>query len=571
MLDEAVPEDPLKPTERTLRLLIGKLKLLPLVESCEKVWPSRLDFEAILPSYQENLLELRSLLLPEMVDDDDNEVEKLFELAGDIGCRAKSLRELQISIIMSCFESTAFVLSDELGQMQQDLRQRYVWDKVLLKPAGDGQNILKQLIATYKANLLREDWFYYYGDLSGFCQFVWDLMELGDKSFIDRDTIELVQQICLKMIDSETIQLALKGISLLEECIYKTREKGFINYEKVYERLFDQTWRIFETDERDQQFSIILMSALLECVKVLEVDRNQLMSTIQNFGTWSKADSLMNLLVGAVERSKDPKNSLALFDHIVLLLNIGHSTFKIIPFKTTKEDKTTDSNPYIESNGSEKACNQLVIYDSGNVLSFSNKNWWETIMKLNHNRFHRWTVRLLETIIAQVERFDFPNPLFHQVSSRTEHSFNGFIKILIFFQYLCGILFSIIDCPGLNFKGGSEQCFDTVVQLMMSFLEKLASYLDRLLLKKDIQKADDESVDDHQQSVQRCVEFFEAAFALVKHFIGNIIESNPELIEAMQKGGSMSTHFQETDFLKQFQLLIEQSKAPTEKQLEKGL
>lgn len=50
------------PSLGSLPKLVSHLKLLPLIESCEAVWPSRLDLQLMAPSYETNLQKLRLLL-----------------------------------------------------------------------------------------------------------------------------------------------------------------------------------------------------------------------------------------------------------------------------------------------------------------------------------------------------------------------------------------------------------------------------------------------------------------------------------------------------------------------------
>ncbi|XP_058826988.1 uncharacterized protein LOC131686972 [Topomyia yanbarensis] len=255
--------------------LVSRMKLPPLVESCEVMWPTKQEIDLILPSYEEDLLSLGALLGKHLV--------LLLEEVPE------NMMKLQTSFIACCYESTAFILSEEIGEIQQAIRDEYIWKQLMFR--SDSKLTVYGLITYYRKSLLKEDWFFQFGDLSSFWGFVWELMAVDSvQNFIDRVIVDLIEQVCFKLMRSKSIQLLVKGMMLLEECIYKTRSCSLVYYERVYEELLVNTWRMFETDKRNQQISIVLVAARFECVKVSEVDRNHLLTLVQDFKRWSKTD-----------------------------------------------------------------------------------------------------------------------------------------------------------------------------------------------------------------------------------------------------------------------------------------
>ncbi|XP_058822206.1 uncharacterized protein LOC131683865 [Topomyia yanbarensis] len=455
--------------------LVSRMKLPPLVESCEMMWPTKQEIDLILPSYEEDLLSLGALLGKHLV--------LLLEEVPE------NMMKLQTSLIACCYESTAFILSEEIGEIQQAIRDEYIWKQLMVR--SDSKLTVSSLIAYYRKSLLKEDWFFQFGDLSSFWGFVWELMAVDSlQNFIDRETVDLIEQVCFKLMRSKSIQLFVKGVMILEECIYKTRSCSLVDYERVYEELLVNTWRMFETDERNQQISIVLVAALFECVKVMEVDRNQLLTVIQDFKRWSKTDVLMDLLLRALERSKSTNKSLALLEQIIVLLTVDHPNIQVTQLSSEELDECNNNNTENYA---------LLIMDGNDLIDQTAPRWWKKVTQYTHGRFHRWTMKLLQMLVMEVGKIE---------NRGTLH-----------FQYLACILFFIIDCPGVDFKESSPETFINILQLMVSFLENGAQQLDQM---REMAKETDVTYLSY-------VKFFVACIELIKEFAVTVIRKNSNL------------------------------------------
>ncbi|XP_058455019.1 uncharacterized protein LOC131432635 [Malaya genurostris] len=459
--------------------LIGKMKLPPLVESCETVWPTKQDLDLILPTYEDDLLTLGTLL--------GKHPGLLLEQIPE------NMINFQTSLIACCYESTAFLISEEIAGIQQTIRDDYIWKQLMVR--SDSELIVAGLFAYYRKMLLKEDWFFQFGDLSSFWGFVWDLMEFDTAhKFLDRDRVNFIELVCIKLMRSKSIQLCVKGVIVMEECIYKTRGKALVDYEAVYEEMSAHTWRLFETDERNQQISIVLMAALFECVKVIEIERKPLLTLIQDFKQWSKTDDLMDLLLRALQRSENTNQSLALLEQIIILLTVDHPNIKVTHLLSEHSDEI-DSN-----NNSEAETNYaLLIMDGSDRIDLSVPRWWENMTRHGQGRFHRWTLKLLEMLVMEVGKIEN--------------------RGILHFQYLACILFFVIDCPGVDLNVSSPDTFSSVIQLMVDFLEQGAKQLDLMRAKRS----------EGDSAGFGYMQFFVACIELTKEFAATVIGKNSNL------------------------------------------
>ncbi|XP_055551055.1 uncharacterized protein LOC129733311 [Wyeomyia smithii] len=456
--------DTIQETWHSIERLVGRLKLPSLIESCKTVWPNKLDVELLLPKYEDDLLALGksvSFLLGQALEDID----------------------LQVLIIACLYESTAFILSEELDDIQKAIRKDYVWDYVLKLP--EAKSIVDNLYKYYRKVLLSADWFYNFGDLTSFWNFSWDLLEQEAIKYIylDRDSVDLIEKVCFNLLRSDSTHLCIKGVTILEECIHRTRNRSLVNHEAVYNELLTQTWRLFENDERNQQISIVLLAALLECVRILEVDKNQLRSLVRDFRSWAKTDSLMEILLQCLERCKNVSKTLFLLEQIILLLTIDHPNIHITQFSDV------DSN-----NNEDETSSALHITDGSSEIDFALPDWRSKAYECSSGRFHRWSIKLLQMIVKEVEKIENNNTLY--------------------FQYLACILFFIIDCPGLVYKTNSGESFNRIARLLVSFLEKGAEHLKQMDLHNPV-----------SPMYPSYVQFFSASVNSVKGFMETMINN----------------------------------------------
>ncbi|XP_055630250.1 uncharacterized protein LOC129771030 [Toxorhynchites rutilus septentrionalis] len=460
--------------------LCSRLKLLPLVESCEQAWPTRIDLQLIVPNYQNNLFALRemirengSLLLSEVTD---------------------NMLRVIISVIQCCYESTAFLLDEGLADVQRSIRDEFVWDKVVVHHSSG--MIMLTLFKHYEKVLLSDSWFYHFGDLSSFWGFVWDLLGSDvQHCLLNRSVVALIEQICFKLMRSQSIQLCIKGVTIIEECIYKTRNCSLMDYEVLYDQLFLSTWRMFENDERNQKISVILLNALIECIKVLEVDRNQLFTVIRHFDNFSRADALMELLLKGLAASKTLERSTALIKYVILLLTIEHSHLRVLE----RRDIVAFNSGDLESKTS--IADELIIMDGRDIIGVT--DWWKIAEQLDHSRFHLWTSKLLYMLATEIDKLD---------------------DVTVYLQYLICVLFFIIDCPGLCFD--SSNVFIDTINLMVTFLRKYANTLNCAFMLGE----------DMNTSMKGCVQFFHAAVQLLKEFSIGVLRNHPNLSDSLTKG-----------------------------------
>nr|XP_019552964.2 uncharacterized protein LOC109422612 [Aedes albopictus] len=444
----------------SLPKLVSHLKLLPLIESCEAVWPSRLDLQLMAPSYETNLQKLRLLLEcdPSQLVQESTEPDVL---------------NLQVSFITCCYESTAFMLSEELAAELQTLREAFVWSKLMV--LATSRPLISKVFQHYRRMLLAEDWFYQFGDLTSFCAFVWDLVafDQDEMRLLDRTAMELIEQICFRLLRSKKVQLFVKGVTVLEECIHKARGHSLVDYESVYKELGKQAWRLAEEDERIQNASIILLTGMLECVRVLEVDRNQLMTLISNFSQLSRADELMEILLKGLNQSNAVGTSIALLDILLQLLAIDHDGLRVVPDESAEEYNPDEMVcPLIMTNGNQKIDTR---YD----------DWWKDIIDQNKGRFHRWTMKLFRMLLSEIGKFE---------------NFN-----VTHYQYLCYTVLFSIHCEQIS----SLVQIGITHRTMVSFANRMVNRLESLM--------GDTSSKPIDSTLRSCMHLITAVVACVKN------------------------------------------------------
>lgn len=411
-----------------LAKLVSNLKLLPLIESSELVWPSRLDIQLMAPTYETDLHKMKTLL--------EDDPSQLLQESED-----NDVLRFQVSFISCCYESTAFMLSEELAAELQTLREEFVWGKLMKLTTSD--TLISKLFEYYRRTLLGEDWFYQFGDVTSFCSFVWDLVAFDrDMRLIDRNGMQLVEQFCFKLMRSKKVQLFVKGVMVLEECIHKARDRSLMDYEMVYRELEKQKWRLLTEDERSQNASIILLTGMLECVKVLEVDRNQLMTLISNFSQICRADDLMKILLKGLKLSTSVGTSIALLDVLLQLLAVDHDDLRIVPEEPAEEcDLDEVGFPLILMNGTQR------------IDTYSD-DWWKDIIDQNRGRFHRWTKKLFKLLMSEIGKYE---------------NFN-----VTHFQYLSYAMFFTIHSG----ESVTTEQIECIFQSMVSFVKRMVNRIE---------------------------------------------------------------------------------------------
>lgn len=420
--------------------LINRMQLLPLVESCETVWPSKLDIQLILPTYKADLRDLQSTL--------EVDSSHWFRETDD-----KDILNFQVAFASICYESTAFIISEELAAELQPIKDLYIWSKLM--HLSTRKMMISLMFKQYSKTLLGEDWHYNFGTLSSFWGFVWDLLDFDrDMNVIDRNVVEVIELVSFRLLQSKSIPLFVKGITILEECIHKTRGYSLMDYETVYKELLKHTWRLSSKDERNQQASIILLAAMLECVRTLEVERNQLLTLIQNFTQPSRADNLMDILLKGLKESCTMNKSIGLLDILLQLLSIDHANIRVI-----SEELLDGFNNNGPNNADSGANDSLVLIKD--AVKINSADWWQDIIVHNISRFHRWTSKLLRLLVSEIDKFE---------------KFNA-----LHYQYLACAMFFLIRPRELD----TVEKFEGILKLMVTFVEKIINRLTSLIASAD--------------------------------------------------------------------------------------
>ncbi|XP_062563668.1 uncharacterized protein LOC134226727 [Armigeres subalbatus] len=441
--------------------LISHLKLLPLVESCESVWPTRSELQLMAPTYESDLRKLQLLL--------DCDPSRLVQESEE-----KDVLDFQVAFIACCYESTAFILSEELAAELHTLRDEFVWDKLMLMTTSE--ILISRLFNYYRKMLTGEEWYYQFGDLCSFCGFVWDLVHFyQDMSYINRNAMELIERICCRLMHSKRPQLFVKGVMLLEECIHKARGHSLVDYEMVYKELNRQTWRLFEGDERIQKACVVMLTGMLECVRVLEVDRNQLMTLISNFTQFSRADEMVEILLKGLKQSNAVECSMALMDVLLQLLSIDHESLQVVPDASVTEYSLDEM--YFP----------LVIMNEMQKIDLNSTDWWKDIIEQNKGRFHRWTKKLVRLFISEIEKFEN----FHVAH-------NQYISYLMLFTFHVGA------------SEPPEQA-SIIFQQMVTFARKMVNRIDSMI------SGDKQSTID-STTLRNCMRLVAANVACVKNY-----------------------------------------------------
>ncbi|XP_065078801.1 uncharacterized protein LOC135701802 [Ochlerotatus camptorhynchus] len=472
-----------------IKRLLNRMKLLPLIESCETVWPSKLDMQLILPTYEADLRNLRSAL--------ENDSFQLLQETDN-----EDVLKFQVSFMSCCYESTAFLLSEELATEQQSLREGFIWSKLM--HFSTRKAMVSHLFKQYRKTLLDEDWFYHFGSLSSFWGFVWDLLDFDrDLNLIDRNVVELIEQVSFRLMQSKSVQLFVKGVTVLEECIHKTRGHSLVDYETIYRELSKHTWRLSSEDERNQHASIIMLAAMLECVRVLEVERNQLMTLIQNFAQPSRADSLMDIVLKGLKESCAVSKSIELMENLLQMLAIDHDCIRVI-----SEELLDDSNNNRSTDTDGNANFSLAVMKGTGKIDLRSADWWKDIIVPNRGRFHRWTRKLLRLLISEIEKFEN----FHAIH----------------YQYLCCAMFFLVDSKSSD----TADPVGGIFQLLVAFVKKMVNRVEPVIAAAG---------ETSYSNLQTCKLLVEANVACVRDYATFVPEARPSGMKGNGVEGSIAS------------------------------